>query len=245
MSTGLIITLIVVVVVVLALAAFLARRLSGPRRDDLRSRFGPEYDRTLDRHDGDARAAERELTARVEEHGELRERHLDPARRDLYEARWLTVQERFVDAPHEAVAEADRLLAEVAEAKGFPSGARFEEQAAALSVHHARQVGGYRRLHRAAAPADRAAHGRTDGRDDASGTGPGTEELRTALLEARDLFDVLVGDVPGHEDRAGRDDRAAADGGRGRHRSTHGAHRAASTGSHQPGTPTRRHAKGN
>ncbi|GGP85080.1 hypothetical protein GCM10010266_04100 [Streptomyces griseomycini] len=183
MSTGLIIALIVIVALVVAAVAVVTLRARGPLHGtQLKRRFGPEYDRAVARHDGDARAAERELAERVERHGGLRERPLEPAERERYVARWTAAQERFVDAPGDAVAEADRLLAELAGAKGFPDGGHYEDQLAALSVHHARHVEGYRRVHRVAQARARGAH---DG-------GAGTEEMREALVEARALFDELV-----------------------------------------------------
>jgi hypothetical protein len=193
MSTGVIIALIVCVVAVLAVAAILtmkARRPSGGQ--SLKRRFGPEYDRTVARHDGDTKAAERELAERVERHGELRERPLDPQRREQYEARWTAAQERFVDSPREAVAEADRLIAEVADERGFPGDGRYEEQVEALSVHHAEHVQGYRQVHRTV---------RADGDGTGSGTPrTGTEEMRESLIEARALFDELVGVSAGRRD---------------------------------------------
>ncbi|WP_367323494.1 hypothetical protein [Streptomyces sp. HUAS ZL42] len=185
MSTGVIIALIVIVAVVVAVAAVLtlrAQRGAGGTRG-LKRRFGPEYDRTVARHDGDTKAAERELTTLVERHGGLRERPLEPAERERFEARWTAAQERFVDSPKEAVEEADRLLAELAGARGFPDGGHYEEQLAALTVHHAPHVGGYRHVHRVA-------HARVNGADD--DRGPGTEDMRAAMVEARALFDDLV-----------------------------------------------------
>ena len=183
MSTGLIIALIVIVAAVIAVAAVLGMRNRGPRGGrDLKRRFGPEYDRTLARHDGDAKAAERQLTERVERHGSLRERPLDASRREQYEARWTAAQERFVDAPREAVAEADRLLSELAAVRGFPDGGQYEEQLDALSVHHAHHVHGYRHVHRVARVS---ASGQDGDRAD-------TEEMREAMVEARALFEQLT-----------------------------------------------------
>ncbi|MGW4563392.1 hypothetical protein ACWEN3_13570 [Streptomyces sp. NPDC004561] len=182
MSTGLIILLIVIVAVVVlgAAAAVLLARRGGT---GLKRRFGPEYERTVAVHDGDAKAAERELSERVERHGDLRERPLGQADRDHYADRWTSVQEHFVDSPRQAVTEADQLLAELAAVRGYPDGGRYEEQLAALSVHHADHVDGYRQVHRVA-------------RAGASGTlsesGAGTEEMRTALVGAHALFDDLT-----------------------------------------------------
>ncbi|MEV5434525.1 hypothetical protein AB0K80_00595 [Streptomyces sp. NPDC052682] len=202
MSTGVIIALIVIVAAVVLLAAVLTLRSRGGRGGtSLRRRFGPEYDRAVARHDGDAKAAERELAARVERHGALRQRDLEPAERQQFEARWTAAQERFVDSPSEAVAEADRLLAELAAARGFPDGGHYEEQFAALSVHHAHHVDGYRRVHRVA-------QARVNGAQDG---GADTEEMREAMVEARALFEELV---HGGRHDGGRH-RAAVDGGRG------------------------------
>jgi ABC-type nickel/cobalt efflux system permease component RcnA len=186
MSTGLIIALIVIgAVLIIALAAFLALRARRPRGgSDLRRRFGPEYDRAVARHDGDTKAAERELTERLERHGDLRPEPLDPARRERFEARWAAAQELFVEAPRAAVSEADHLLAEAAEARGYPDSAHYDDQLSALSVHHAQHVQGYRHVHRLA-------H-QPDGQDTA-GQRAVTEEMREAMVEARELFEDLVG----------------------------------------------------
>ncbi|MFG2262574.1 hypothetical protein [Streptomyces sp. NPDC048720] len=185
MSTGMIIAVIVVVAALVLAATLVMRgrgRQGGP---DLKRRFGPEYQRTVARHDGDAKAAERELTERLERHGKLRERPLEPAEREQYSARWTAVQERFVEAPREAVAEADRLLSDLAAFRGYPEGGRYEEQVAALSVHHAQHVEGYRRVHRVGQAGPGAGAGES---------AAGTEELRTALMDARALFDDLMND---------------------------------------------------
>ncbi|MGW2960052.1 hypothetical protein ACWDGI_16405 [Streptomyces sp. NPDC001220] len=181
MSTGLIIAIVIVAAVVVVAAVLAARsRSHGPH--GLKQRFGPEYERAVAQHNGDTKAAEQELAERVQRHGDLNERPLEPAERERYAARWTTAQEHFVDSPRESVSEIDRLLAEVAAARGFPAGAEFDDQVAALSVHHADHVDGYRRVHRAAqAPVDGAQQDQA-----------GTEEMRTAMIEARSLFDDLV-----------------------------------------------------
>ncbi|MFI8531836.1 hypothetical protein ACIGMX_16540 [Streptomyces aquilus] len=216
MTTGVIIALIVIVAAVVVVAVVLARR-RGPGGRDLKRRFGPEYDRAVARHDGDSQAAERELAERVDKHGSLRERDLEPAQREQYEARWAAAQERFVESPREAVSEADRLLAEVAGARGFPDGGQYEEQLAALSVHHAHHVHGYRRVHRVARGTEDGAQG-------------GTEEMREAMVEARALFEELVG--------AGGRRREFAEPSSGDRSARHDGH------GHLPWAFTRRQAKG-
>jgi hypothetical protein len=174
MSTGLVIALIAVVVAVIAAGAFVVPRVRSGSGGGLRRRFGPEYDRVLARHGGDRAAAEQELGDRVRRHGSLEQRPLSAGAREEYTARWTAVQQRFVDAPDEAVAEARALIARLAADRGFPADGPDGELTDALSVHHAHHVEGLRGLHAAA-------HG-----------GSGTEDRREALLRARALFEALT-----------------------------------------------------
>ncbi|MCZ4607849.1 hypothetical protein O3S80_29665 [Streptomyces sp. Lzd4kr] len=215
MSTVVIILIVIAAVVVLGVTVMALRTRGAQGGRSLKRRFGPEYERTVARHDGDTKAAERELAQRVERHGGLRERTLETTEVERYEARWTAAQERFVDSPRDAVDEVDRLLAELAQARGYPGGAQYEEQLSALSVHHANRVHGYRRVHRAA-------HARVGGGSERGQ--PGTEEMREAMVEARALFEELVA-VPVE-----------------RHREPHEAQK--KTGSHTPWSFTGRQAKG-
>ena len=221
MSTGVIILIVIAAVVVLGVTVMALRTRGAQGGRSLKRRFGPEYERTVARHDGDAKAAERELAQRVERHGGLRERTLETTEVERYEARWTAAQERFVDSPKDAVDQADRLLAELAQAREYPDGAEYEEQLSALSVHHANRVRGYRRVHRAA-------RARAEG-------GPGTEEMREAMIEARALFEDLTGPVE-HRRGGSRESREP----HGSHESRRGSdgHRG-----HLPWAFTGRHAK--
>ncbi|MET9803993.1 hypothetical protein [Streptomyces sp. NPDC006368] len=186
MSTVLIVVALVVVFVAVVAAVLYVGpgRANGRRGRGLKRRFGPEYERTVARHDGDTRAAERELAERVERHGDLRPRPLSREAREQYVALWTGLQEQFVDAPRQAVAEADRLLARLAQDRGFPEASAYEEQVAALSVHHAHHVDGYRRVHRGARAPEHE-QGAAE-----------TEELRAAMVDARRLFEELVAEHP-------------------------------------------------
>ncbi|WP_176582855.1 hypothetical protein [Streptomyces marincola] len=167
------------VVVVAVVVLLVALPTVGPGNGSLQRRFGPEYERTVARHDGDAKAAKKELAERVRQHGRLRVRPLTAGERETYEGQWARAQERFVDAPGTALAEADHLLTRLVHDRGYPSDA-YDDQVAALSVHHPRHVEAYRRLH------GMAGHAAT------GGTGTGTEEMREALLRGRDLFRELL-----------------------------------------------------
>jgi hypothetical protein len=171
MLTIVIIAVIVVVAVAVLIVGRGRIRHGGGR--GLKQRFGPEYDRAVVDHDGDTQAAERELGDRVKQHGDLTEQPLSPEARAQYTAQWAELQDQFIDSPQQTVTEADALLARLAKDRGFP-GEQFEEQFAALSVHHAAQVPGYRSMHTAA-------RGQS-----------GTEEMREAMVEARNLFEALV-----------------------------------------------------
>ncbi|MFF8024116.1 hypothetical protein ACFZDJ_23990 [Streptomyces sp. NPDC007896] len=147
------ITVVVIAVLVMGLAALLHTgrgRARGSGGRGLKWRFGPEYERAVALQNGDVRAAERELGERVRRHGSLQEQPLSPEVREQYVAQWAAVQEQFVGSPQKAVTEADALLARLARDRGFPDGEQFEEQLAALSVHHAYVVQGYRSMHAAA-----------------------------------------------------------------------------------------------
>ncbi|MFC7262379.1 hypothetical protein [Streptomyces lutosisoli] len=179
-------TVVVIVVIAIGLAALLYTgrgRARGSGGRGLKRRFGPEYDRAVALHDGDVRAAERELGERVKRHGSLQEQPLSPEARADYVTQWAAAQEQFVETPQKAVTEADALLARLARDRGFPDGEHFEEQMAALSVHHAAFVQGYRSMHAAA-------------RDQS-----GTEEMREAMVESRSLFEALVIERPADPDR--------------------------------------------
>jgi len=171
MSTGLIIVIVIAVVAVAALAAMAAMRPQ-QRNRKLRQQFGPEYDRELAQHDGDIKATDQVLEERVKRAGDLDIRSLDAAQRERALARWTTLQEQFVDSPAKAVIDADHLLSEVLRDRGFPAADSSDEQYAALSVHHAPALPGYRAR-----------------RGEAT-----TEELRQAFVNARETFDQLMGE---------------------------------------------------
>ncbi|MEU6944692.1 hypothetical protein ABZ957_05515 [Streptomyces sp. NPDC046316] len=177
MSTLTAVLILVAAVAALLAAAFVlrARKGTGSGTRSLKRRFGPEYDRTLERHGGDSESAHHDLRERVERHGGIRTLPLEPAVREHYAAQWTMLQERFVDAPRQAVADADELLSRIAATRGFPEPDRPDEQLAALSVHHPHHVEGLRTVRRAM-------HSKS----------ASTEELREALVHARALFEDLT-----------------------------------------------------
>jgi hypothetical protein len=183
MPAAAIVSIVLVLVVAAAVAAVvLMRGGTGIGRFRLRRRFGAEYERVLVHHEGDERATRHELAQRVKRYGRLEIRPLAAGDAERFTARWAELKARFVDSPAEAVAEADRLIGRLAERRGFP-GQESPEHNDALSVHYPHQLHAYRRAH-ALAVGD-PAHG-----PDA------TEELRRALVAAREMFDALLGGTP-------------------------------------------------
>jgi len=188
---GTTIAIIAIVAVVLVVIALVAWRQQRSRR--LRDRFGSEYDRTIDDADS-RRAAEQELRERERRREELDIRPLDDASRTRYAEQWAGIQQRFVDAPAESVAEADVLVMQVMRDQGYPVD-DFDRRAADISVDHPDVVDHYRSAH------DVAGRSRT--------AGCSTEELREAVVHYRALFERLLEDRPDVDltDRDERDDR--------------------------------------
>lgn len=191
MSVGLGIVFGVVVAIITALV--LAPPVPQARSGSLRDRFGPELDRVTDQHHGDTKAAERELKARVRRFGNLRLLSLTATAREQYAAQWADLQGQFVDCPGAAVAKANRLLGQLAVARGYPADSHTR-QVEALSVHHPRRVDGIRQLHAAAQQAA-AATGDAD-----------PEKMRQAMVAGRLLFEELLTTQP----REGRASKARA-----------------------------------
>jgi hypothetical protein len=183
MSTGLIIVIVVVVVLVVAALVVLPGQMRSRR---LKNRFGPEYDRAMHNAD-DQRAAERALAEREQRHSRFELRQLSDSDRTQYLQRWSTIQERFVDAPAEAVRAADGMVTEVMAKMGYPTEDGFDQRADDLSVRYAHDVDKYREAHELAADTDAA----------------GTDGLRRALLNYRELVDSMLG--ADHEPAATRD----------------------------------------
>jgi len=175
MNTTTLIGIIIVLVVVVAVGMWLITRQQR-QRAALREQFGPEYDRAV--HDyGEPGKAEAELRARTERVEQLHIRTLSTDQSAQYAQAWRAVQARFVDDPEHAIDEADHLVADVMQARGYPM-ADFEQRAADISVDHPAVVEHYRAAH---AVASRTARG------DAS-----TEDMRQAMVHFRTLFDDLI-----------------------------------------------------
>lgn len=192
MSTGVIIGVIVAVVVVVAALVVWLTVARLRRRQQLRDRFGPEYDKAVD--DGQTRrSAERELGEREKRHEQFDITPLSPTARDRYTQQWTLIQAQFVDRPGVAVAEADRLVTVVMGERGYPT-EDYRQQLTDLSVEHASTLEHYRSAHDIKSRHDQSQMS--------------TEELREAMVHYRSLFedllDATVGSQADHVGNSGR-----------------------------------------
>ena len=176
MPRGTLVAIIVLFIIILILIIIFVGEAK--RRRGLRERFGPEYDRLVGERQS-RRIAEAELAARERRVRKLWLRDLTGEARDKYGAAWTDVQERFVDEPSAAMADAQALVETVMRERGYPVD-EYQQIVADLSVTHARALDHFRAAHHEVSV--KAAAGTV-----------ATEELRVALLRYRELFSELLG----------------------------------------------------
>lgn len=146
------------------------------RSEQLRTRFGSEYDRQVEEQ-GSRSKAEADLAEREKRVSKLTIQPLSPADQDRFLDRWTKVQATFVDDPERSIDYADALVAEAMSARGYPV-SDFEQRAGDISVDHPNVVQHYRAGHDIAV---------RHSRGEAS-----TDDLRQALIHYRALFEELV-----------------------------------------------------
>jgi hypothetical protein len=144
--------------------------------EKLHERFGPEYDRTVSKF-GSRSKGESDLVAREKRVERLDIVPLEPKEAARFGEAWGLLQNRFVDNPAWTVTEAEHLVRELMQKRGYPMG-DFERRADDISVDHPEVVANYRS---AQAIATRERSGPAD-----------TEELRKAVVHYRALFDHLL-----------------------------------------------------
>ena len=171
-----VIVLAVVVLLVISGLAWLYIRKRRTSSAGLRERFGPEYAQAVRTH-GSERKAEAKLADREKRVETLKLHELDPAERERFYARWVSLQSRFVDSPKVAVTEAAELVSSLMQARGYPE-TEFDQGAADISVGYPKVVENYRSANAILLRL---------GRGQAS-----TEDLRSAMIYYRSLFEELV-----------------------------------------------------
>ena len=171
-----VIVFVAALIVIAAVLVWLYVRNRRRTTAGLRQKFGSEYDRAVLAH-GSERKAESKLEDREKRVEMLKIRDLDPTEHKRYSRQWEAIQSRFVDSPKGAVVEADDLVSSVMKTRGYPV-SDFDQRAADISVDHPRVVENYRSAHEIALRL---------GKDQAT-----TEDLRTAMIHYRSLFEELV-----------------------------------------------------
>ena len=175
MDTGVVIALVVAaLLLVTALAAWAWMRRRRTLR--LRREFGPEY-REAVAHAQSQGQAESELERRRERVEKLHIVPLEPREAGRLTANWSEIQSYFVDEPEQSMKQADSLVREVMQLRGYPM-ADFEQRAADLSVDHPSVVSRYRTAREISL---RNELGEAT-----------TEDLRNAFLNYRELFNELL-----------------------------------------------------
>ena len=172
-----VITIVVLVVVGLILAPGFARR---QRAKKLQTKFGPEYDRTVETL-GDEKKAQAELDERRKHVEALNIQPLSASDRGHYLADWAAVQSKFVDEPGQAIVDADRLITEVMQLRAYPV-SDFDQRASDISVNYPTLVSNYRAAREIAIKNEQQQ--------------ANTEELRQAMIHYRSLFEELLGTEP-------------------------------------------------
>jgi|ERR1700733_2262896 hypothetical protein len=160
--------------VVIAVVGYVTYRKT--RTQGFRKRFGLEYDRAVLKH-GSSSNAEAKLADREARVKTLGLRDIGATDRERFIADWQAVQARFIDHPKSAVTQADELISSLLSARGYPRGS-FDQRTADMSVSYPGVMEEYRRANSVAV---------RPGRANAS-----TEELRTAMIQYRLIFDELV-----------------------------------------------------
>ena len=180
--------IVLIIVALLAVAAVMHYRRH--QSHTLEKHFGPEYHRAVNEF-GSRPKAEAELMARKERVEKLDIVPLSPQDAARYGDAWRALQARFVDNPNGSLADADALVRDLMQRRGYPMG-DFERRAADISVHYPTVVDHYRAAH------DIAVRERQGGVD--------TEAMRQAIIHYRALFSELLEVETPHEMRA--DERA-------------------------------------
>jgi hypothetical protein len=188
-------TIVVIVVVVVVAAALVTGVLAYLRRRRLQQHFGPEYDRLAGERDSKLKA-DAELTQRERRVRELDIRPLTDVARAGYADQWAGIQERFVDAPADAVAGSQLLVVAVMTERGYPA-EEPDQVLADLSVAHASSLDSYRAAEEISQSA-------------ASGTAS-TEDLRQAMIHYRALFAELLGEPGDAQSRSAATEPAQID----------------------------------
>ena len=153
----------VVLLLLLVLAVRARRRRKAvARSNDLRDRFGPEYDRTVAQRGRDD--GESDLEHRVDRYRRAPARPLHPDARRLAMQRWSELQASYVDDPRVAVQRAESLLRSILDEREMPSD-RLDDRVTAAAFVRPGLADQYRRAHQVFVEIEAERSGPTDEHD--------------------------------------------------------------------------------
>ena len=181
-TAALIVAAVAIVAILLVTARFYSsqrardRSATDQRSQQLRERFGLEYDRTV-AETGDVRRAERELESRQKRVTSFHIKPLTAEEGKSFNDEWQVMQATFVDDPSTAVQQADELIGWVMAARGYPDG-DYAQRSADVSVDHPAVLDRYRTAHEVTLR-------------DAAGQA-NTEDLRQAVINSHALFTEMI-----------------------------------------------------
>jgi hypothetical protein len=172
------IALAVVAILIMAVLVFLyvRKHKNKDTPESLRMEFGPGYDRPLREYVSE-QYAKAQLEHRENRIENLNIRDFALMEHEPFSKRWESIQSRFIESPRAAVTEADDLVSSLMSVRGYPL-PDFEQRGADISVDHPRVMESYHAAHEIALRVKR---------DEAT-----TEELRTAMIHFRSLFEMLA-----------------------------------------------------
>ena len=173
-QTTFIIGIILLTILVLVVAWAVWNSVKKRRVRELQHRFGPEYDAARERY---GNATDTKLKERIDRVQNLNLRSLTREQIERLEVSWRGAQKRFIDDPALAVAEADRLVMDILEARGYPA-ADFDRRVANMSVDSPRAAQEYRIAHEIA---KKSKVGQST-----------TEEMRESMVHFRAVFQELL-----------------------------------------------------
>ena len=161
------------VVLFAALGMVLARR---KKSEQHHGQFKAEYDLTVKSMGGE-KQAQAELDVRQKHVDSMILHTLADSDHERYSTEWAAIQSKFVDAPGQAMMDADRLAMEVMIARGYPV-SDFDQRAADISINYPAIVTSYRAAHEISLKNEQKL--------------ADTEEIRQAFLHYRSLFEELL-----------------------------------------------------
>lgn len=190
---------VLLVLLVVAVIRHRHRARAAARSEELRNRFGNEYDRTVDARGREE--AETALEDRASRYQQAPVRPLDERTRTDLHRRWAAIQAEYVDDPRVAVARANRLFRTVLERRGVPSD-RLDDRVTAAAFVRPELAEQYRLAHDVYVEIE------------AERAGPEHEhDERRAFLVYRELVLALLDrpeTVPGHDGNGSRPAAAAS-----------------------------------